>query len=160
MPLKAKESMRRPASRISEKHGAWTREIIILPAFDKRNPIPKKNYGWGGCDMIFVLRKKNKAATFRLLTNWHWDDCYYKVMEELSAKYPTSRPMTKPLPASIDYHSIKPHYKGQKPYGRCDFLGRKICYTDGSCLNATQFYDILVREGLDALWKAMEKWLK
>lgn len=152
--------MKRPMSKISEKHGLFTREIIFLPAFDERHPLPEKNYGWHGCDMVFVLRKKTKAVTFRLFTNWHWDDDFYKIMEEMSAKCHFSRAMSKPMAASIDYHDVKPHWEGHEPYGKCEFLNGKVCYTDGSCLNAQQFYDVLVREGLDALWKAMEEWMQ
>lgn len=142
--------MQRKIDKICEKHGSFVREIWFLPAFDERNPEPKKNYGWHGMDILFVLKKgKTKAVTFRVFSNWHWKDEFYENIFQIKS-------LVKPMGASIDYHDIKPHYKGQEKYGPCDYLGGKECYTDGSCLQGDVLFKVLCEHGLESLWKAME----
>ena len=62
-------------------------------------------------------------------------------------------------PADIGYHSPVPYYEGQEVIQQsCEYLNGKPCYYDGSSLNAVKYFDIMVREGSEALWKALEKY--
>jgi hypothetical protein len=48
-------------------------------------------------------------------------------------------------------------YEGEKPMeGNCDLIGGQ-CYYDGSTLAAQEYLEILIREGHEGLWKALEQ---
>jgi len=130
-------------------------EIIIRPALDKRHTDPSKNYGIQGCDMVFYAKGASGAIQFVLYTQWHLPH----VQKELSAKCKggSSYCPRQPLPADIGYHSKVPMYDGQEPIDdNCKLTGGR-CYYDGSGLQAEQYYEILVRGGLDALWEALDQ---
>lgn len=148
--MKQKKEQRK-IDKICEKKGKFTREIWFMPGYDKRSTDPKKNCGWHGMDVVFVLKKGNtKAVTFRVFSNWHWKEEFYK---------PFGNYCSKPMGASIDLHTRKPQYEGQKKYGHhCDFLNTD-CYCDGSCLQGDECFKLLCEFGLDALWKKMEAWM-
>jgi hypothetical protein len=137
----------RKFEKFETRKNGLVRELHFGTAFDERHKDPKKNYGWHGMDMVFVIKKgKTKCVTFRIFTNWHWDEKFYEGM-------------SKPSGASIDLHTTNPQFKGQKKYGQCDFLGKE-CYCDGSCLAADNAFKILTKDGLEALFDYMETWLK
>ena len=146
MPKKEKNLMNRLSGELTQRVGRYEKKLVFLPSFDKRHVNPKKNYGRHCSDMIFVLRNlaKNQAVTFRIFTGWNFDHSFHTI---------------KPIGASIDLHSPTPHYKGQKSYGKCQFIGTK-CYVDGSSLNAEPIFDILNSKGIEAMWKEMEKWFR
>jgi hypothetical protein len=47
------------------------RIIEFTPAFDKRDPNPKKNYGVHGVELRFVVKGEAGAVQFLIFTNWH-----------------------------------------------------------------------------------------
>ena len=49
-----------------------TREIVVYPGYDKRNPDPTKNYGIHGCDVRFYLKnaRSSKIIQFVAYTDW------------------------------------------------------------------------------------------
>ena len=49
----------------------FKREIVIKPAFDKRDTDPKNNYGIHCCEMVFYLIKDGKAVQFVIYTDFH-----------------------------------------------------------------------------------------
>lgn len=95
-----------------------------------------------------------------------------------------------PMPADIGYHSPKPMYEDQEPMGSkkavytpreptednpmtqniefvdtgtftpCPYLDGRPCYYDGSTLNAERYYEILLREGSEGLWKALDAYYR
>lgn len=121
------------------------RKIEISPAYDKR---PK--YGIHGVEMRWYVIGPQGAIQFLLFTNWHLEH----VQKELDAK--TDHFACHPLPADIGYHSHVPRYDGQESQGHCHILNGP-CYYDGSGLDAIEFYKILVEQGGEALWKALEE---
>ena len=137
-----------------------TREIKIHPAFDKRDKDPLKNCGIHGCDLRFLLKGPKGVVQFVIFTNWQLPH----VTEEFIQKPIKDRIDIKirylPMPADLGYHSLVPMYEGQTGRANCEYLDGKTCYYDGSSLSAEPIYDILLREGSDGVWKALEKYYK
>ena len=140
------------------------REVLVLPAFDKRDTNPSKNYGIHGCNLCFYVKGEKGAVQFIIYTNWHLPH----VQKELISKCHGSRTEfsghhfchLEPIPADIGYHSPKPMYDSQEPIStECDLIGKgKPCYYDGSSLNAEGYFQIMVEGGSEALWKALEEY--
>ena len=133
----------------------FTRKISFHPAFDKRNSEPSKNYGIHGLEMCFTLIGAEGGVSFHIYTNWHLPH----VQEELDSKVPDDYYpylMHSPQPAGVEGHWRVPQYEGQTPVKGCSVAGGD-CYRDGSGLLATEFFNILVTEGEEAVWKALEK---
>lgn len=138
-----------------------TRIVKFFPAWDKRNPDPKKNYGIHGVELLMLLKGKEGAVQFRLSTNWHLPS----VQKELDAKW-ESNPQWRhischPLPTDLGYHSYIPRYEGQTPISKeCEWLEGKTCYYDGSSLNAEDIYKKLLIDGDGAVWEGLEEYYK
>jgi hypothetical protein len=67
---------------IETKNG-FTRLIKFLPAWDKTDPDPKRNYGISDVTVIFVLSKDKKAIEFSFASNWHLPHIFKRRMEYL-----------------------------------------------------------------------------
>lgn len=133
----------------------FKKRIQVRPAFDKRDPNPRKDYGIHGADMIFTLIGEKGAVTFCLYTNWHLPH----VADELERRR-HDHLLCRPLPADIGYHSPYPMYEDQ--YRRekvCEYIGVP-CYQDGSASYADEFYKELVAKGSKGLWKKMKEYYK
>ncbi len=131
------------------------REIRFRPAWDKRNPDPKKNYGIHGVDIAFFLKGEKGAIQFVFYTNWQLPH----VQKENDSKPLNEFPYMfhKPMATDVGYHSPKPMYEGQtKMSGKCDIIGGD-CYYDGSSLYAETMFDILVEKGDEAVWQKLEE---
>lgn len=134
------------------------RIIKFRPAFDRRNSDPKKNYGIHGVELAFYLKGEEGVIQFLLYTNWQLPH----VQQEFDSKTCDDPRFThlhcRPMPVDIGYHSPKPMYDGQESLtDKCELLDGKPCYYDGSALGAERYFNILVAEGEEALWKAMEE---
>lgn len=134
--------------------------VEFYPAYDKRNADPNKNYGIGSVQILFALKKGNKAVQFLFGTNWFLPETieeYLRIGNKgKTAPYDLTR--GKQLHGwDVGYHSPKPTYKGHKPMkGKCRVLHGK-CYYDGSTLRAVDNEEILIREGSEGIWKFLEK---
>lgn len=147
----------------------------FLPAFDKRNPDPKKNYGIHGVELRMVLKGELGAVQFVLYTNWQLPNVTEESRSEMT---PEKYFLYEPRPADLGYHSPKPIYEGQLPTGvrdvydenyekkigtegtptPCVYLDGKPCHYDGSGLNAKGTYNTLLEKGSDGVWKELEDW--
>ena len=127
------------------------RIVNFAPAFDRRNPDPKKDYGVHGVTLRMILKGEKGATQFVLYTNWQLPH----VQEEFDDKA-INLFSYKPLPADLGYHSPSPQYEGQTKR-KCDILGGD-CYYDGSGLNAERVFDILLQEGDEGVWKELERY--
>lgn len=144
--------------------------------FDRRDPDPKKNYGIHGLEITFVLKNYKGAVHFILYTNWlptgspdlKW---FEKVLPTETSDHSLG-PMfvtllvnpfipsvlLKPLPVDLGYHSPKPKYEEQmQGTDKCEYLGGKPCYYDGSGLNTTRIFEVLLNEGEEGLWRELQK---
>jgi hypothetical protein len=136
----------------------FTREITFDPAFDKRDPDPKKNYGIHGVTMRAILKGEHGAVQFVLYTNWQLP---HVTAEKFQREYEPINGdphwMERPQPSDLGYHSPVPRYDGQAETSDCcDYLDGKPCYYDGSSLNAKPVFDRLLAEGSKGLWEALE----
>lgn len=155
--------------------------IEFYPAFDKRDDDPKKDYGIHGANLYMALKGELGAVSFTLYTNWHLPSVIeeHKRKQESTVvleRYPFTFVMA-PMPADIGYHSPKPMWDDQLPMGvmhtyddegerngtkgeprPCDLLDGKPCHYDGSSLHAEKYFNILVAEGTEGFWKAMEEY--
>lgn len=129
------------------------RTIEFLPAYDKRDTNPRKNYGIHGVDMRWYLEGEKGTVQFVVYTNWHLPH----VQEELDEGRHSNHISCHPLPADLGYHAKEPHYEGQIKMDECQFI-EGGCYYDGSGLNAEWVFKLLVKEGHEAVWKHMEEY--
>lgn len=144
------------------------REIKFRPAFDKRDPDPKKDCGIHGVELAFYLTGYKGTVQLVLFTNWHLP---HVTKERMGRSYETiggdPHWMERPQPADLGYHSKIPMYEGHAPMkGKCIFI-EGDCYYDGSGLNAQRVYEKLLTDGDEGVWKALEeyyedtfKWIK
>jgi hypothetical protein len=140
---------------------AFERRVDFRPAFDKRDPDPKKNYGIHGVEIRFVVRGPKGATQFLLYTNWQLPHVTREAMDlaEIHALDAIDiKVRFLPLPADLGYHAYEPQYEGQERMGACDILtdAPNGCYYDGSGLRAEGVYERLLREGDAGVWAALE----
>lgn len=105
------------------------------------------SHGCNGLQLRFVLKGEAGAVQFLLMTDWLPEpkSLDRRKRERIAALYP--------LPADLGYHSLRPHYKDQFESEKCEFLGGRRCYYDGSGLNADEPFRVLCNEGEEALWE-------
>lgn len=133
---------------------ALERIVTVTPAFDRRDPDPRKNYGIHGCTLRFVLKGAKGATQFVVYTNWqlpHVDD------ERCAGIWTGSKLRWSflPLGADVGYHSPTPQYEGHTALP-CDILDSGQCYYDGSSLAAEDLLKRMIAEGDAAIWSELE----
>jgi hypothetical protein len=138
-----------PCSTVSALTGfdpsRFERQVTFIPAFDRRDPSPSKNYGIGSMRIRFVLKGPLGAVQWMIGTAW----------DVASARRPVAwRDGTRPDGWDLGYHSPRPLYEGQEPMGSCDILDCE-CYYDGSGLNADLLIENFLAQGDDYVWAAL-----
>jgi len=143
------------------------RQLMISPAFDKRNDNPQKDFGICGCRIFFAVVGKKGAVTVNFSTNWYLESTVneYKnrgINRNLLGggkeqhKTKIDLEVGKPISSgSWDYHCKRRRYKGQMPFKNCEFIGGD-CYGDGSCLRADVYLRLLIERGSDAVFTKLE----
>lgn len=147
---------------ITEQVGEFKRIVQLWPDYDKTHIDPSKNYGVHGVDLICALVGELGAITFTVFTNWMIPSVQKEIDNE--PPYPIlPYRFYQPQLADVSYHSHVSHYEDQYSHDDCEYIGGK-CYCDGSVLQAQDVMDILRVEGLDGVWKELERrydmWLK
>lgn len=131
------------------------RRVLFKPAYDKRG----SGYGIHGVEMIFLLSGPKGAIQFVVFTHWHLPHVA-KEMRENASNWNASviECLFQPMAADMGYHSPRPMYEDQSPISEsCPYVpGGGKCYYDGSSLNAEPIFNLLVREGDEAVWKQLE----
>jgi hypothetical protein len=135
------------------------RIVEFTPAFDKRDPNPRKNYGIYGVELRFVVKGGAGAVQFLIFTNWHLP----KVRESMvNRKYHHATDLEvlfSPVPVGVSYHSKFPRYPDQEISTKeCEYCGGQPCYFDGSSLNAEKVFSLLVEKGDEAVWEFLEEY--
>ena len=125
----------------------------FTPAYDKRDPDPKKDYGIHGVNLRFVLKGSKGAVQFLLFTGWHLPH----VREELEGRDPI---LSQPIPADVGYHSPIPLHEWQiePDFESCDYLDGKPCYYDGSGLAADDAFNALTENGDEGVWQYLRRY--
>lgn len=136
--------------------GSFQREIVFVPAYDKSDPDPAKNYGVHGVHIWFNLIGDGQGLTFSISTNWQLP--HVQAQWDKDDRFRPSS-LYKPMAFGVDIHSKTPQYEGQTPRENCHITGGE-CYSDGSALLGDEFLQTLIAEGEEALWKRMEEQLR
>lgn len=127
----------------------FKREIVFKPAFDRRDPDDRKNYGIHGVTITFYLKGPAGVVQFVFYSGIHLPH----VADELARKAANYRGW---MAADIGYHSPKPLYEGQPQMsGVCEMIEGGVCYYDGSSLNAEPIGNAFVSEGEEPVWNRM-----
>ena len=132
--------------------------VEITPAYDRRNINPDENYGIHGCNLKLILKGDKGAVHFIIYTNWHLPHVQNELLSKVNSSEKHLIEATfLPMPADVGYHSPIPRYEGQSIISdSCEYLDGKPCYYDGSGLRAYEWFEILVEQGLDAIWKLLK----
>lgn len=129
----------------------------IYPAWDKRNPDPKKNYGIHGVEIRMVLKGPKGATQFLWYTNIQLPHVRKETLMKHVGDFKLLELFSRPMGADVGYHSPKPLYEEQKPMDReCPYVEGGKCYYDGSSLYGQEVGERLVAEGGEAVWKVLE----
>lgn len=131
----------------------FERIVAVNPAYDKRDTDPNKNYGIHSCDMFMVLKGEKGAVSFSLSTGWFlpetlpWkEECITKMGLGTSWEGHGT---------SVAYHSPTKMQDWDFHQEKCDWLGTE-CYGDAGFIISDMPYDLLIREGSEAVWKWLE----
>lgn len=132
------------------------RKITFAPAYDRRDPDPRKSCGTHGVEICFYLIGKHGAVQFVLYTNWHLP---HVTKEQLARSNGADSEQIGwrflPDPANLGYHS-----RTKTEYGyhneTCDILDGAECWYDESGLAANDVFDRLLREGDAGVWAELE----
>ena len=119
------------------------KKIVFRPAYDKRNPDPAKNYGIGAAKIIFSTwdDEIGEGAELHVGTGWYLDP---------------SNNDEAPNGYGVFYHKKYPQYEGQNPNSdKCEITGGE-CYSDGSYTYSDELTRMLIEQGEDAVWAALD----
>lgn len=136
---KARANRWNMGTQIGTEGGLWKEKTMnelkriteFEPAFDKRHPDPKQNYGIHGVTLRMVLKGDKGAVQFVVYTNWqlpHVTQEAIERMKEICAEVAVViepeediaselRCFWTPMAADLGYHSRVPMYEGQPAMG-------------------------------------------
>lgn len=129
------------------------RSTTVIPAYDKRHPDPRQNYGIGAARLAFIVKGPAGAVQLMLSTGWYTPSA----VEHLKGFPRSEYDLNLPMGFDVDYHSPTPQYEGQTPVKDCHIL-QGDCYCDGSALRADEWAKKLVLLGTEWLWPALEEY--
>ena len=128
--------------------------VSFSPAFDRRDPVPSKNYGIGGVRIHFKLRGPKGGVTWTISTPMYLPH----VAEELEAK---KRPSTlsSGMGYEIAYHTLTPQFEGQTKWeGDCEMTQQGFCYNDAGYIAGWDLFKRFLAEGESAVWDTLQEW--
>lgn len=128
--------------------------VWVSPAFNKRDPDPKKDYGISACRITFILKGPKGAVQFMVGTDWYLPD---DQRENRYRQYNYNARFDNIQPSGWDvgYHSPKPMYNKQTPMANCTLMDP--CYYDGSSLLADEWVPHFIEGGTNWLWPKLEE---
>ena len=124
----------------------------IYPAFDKRDPIPSKNYGISPERELYAVVGEVGAMAFDIFT----DRFRPHVAEELGEDDIICH---YPMGGCVNYH-FRQCPEDWKDYAKaqdCDLLGGQPCYCDGSALAGDDMLALFKRRGEEGVFQALTK---
>lgn len=94
----------------------------INPAYDKRDPDPKKDYGIGAVSLIMVLKGKKGAIHFSFGTGMYLERTQQRLAKEGKLNWEELSPghwysVSKGMGYDVGYHSLTPQHDFQKKEG-------------------------------------------
>lgn len=112
---------------------------------------------WSAVLAMYVIGPDG-AAQFKVFTGWDLPEVVADANPGI--EYPSMALIRQPTPADLGYHRRTPAYEGQGVMGDdCHLIGGP-CYYDGSGLAADGMFGLLVREGSEAVWAALEEYYR
>lgn len=111
------------------------KQVLFRDAYDRRNLDPEKNFGVASLRIIFVLKYRQLAISFTILTGWNLP--HIKNSEE-------------PIPTELSVHKYDENGED------CCYLGKCECHMAGS-VACEEILGSLVRFGDDGVWTQMKK---
>lgn len=130
----------------------------FLPAWDKRSTNPNKNYGIHGVDLLMILKGEYGAVEFTVYTHWNLPHVQAEFLEKHNDKFDIAYFLC-PDPNNLGYHSKEKRYSDQDvACETCQYCDREPCYVGGTGIGAEKAFNILVKEGSDAVWTFLEKY--
>lgn len=103
--------------------------------------------GSTGLNLYFTLQGEKGAVTFTVWTRWK---------EGLTNSYLSTTLIEQPMATDVGYHSRTRNDYGVE-MGSCPHLDGDDCWYDGSTLQATEVFKILLKDGSDGVWKELER---
>lgn len=129
--------------------------VQVTPAYSKRDPDTKKDYGIGACRIRFILKGPKGAVQFMIGTTWFLPQTQRenrKWQYDFDCKFDQIHPQG----WDVGFHSPVPMYEGQTHMDSCDVLEGN-CYYDGSSLRADEWVPNFLAGGTEWLWPKLEE---
>lgn len=126
------------------------RSIKVYPAFDKRNPDSKKNYGVGSATVQFAVVGKEGVVSYSVFSGWYLPH----IEKEWKTNGTFSRGV-RHMSAGCNYHSRVPQYEGHTPIKNCTLLDGDACYCDGTSIT-NDLWLVLLEGGDEELFDELE----
>lgn len=137
--------------------GELERRFETRAAYDKR-----PRYGQHCADLCFYVVGPAGAVQLLIYSGWYpgliatpdktwqeWSHCKRNAYADGS--------LSEPMAADLGYHSPVPRHDDQLQMQEvCPVLDGRPCYYDGSALNGGRLLSLLIHEGDEAMWKALE----
>lgn len=132
------------------------RLVQLTPAHHRCHPNPATNYGIRNPYLFFILIDQGWAIHLRVNTAWGMsDEDFHTANPDCTHHmHQGSFPAGSPNGDVVGFHAPVLDY-GEK--GKCDWLGE--CYSNVNYLIADELFDLLRREGSEALWDKLQEWL-
>lgn len=140
----------------------YERRFFTRPAYDRRDPDPHKDYGICGLQLGMVLIGPTASVSFVILTNWYLPHVRKEQNpEERFAEFAVGRGGgSYTMGADVSVHTDKPQdYQREGDSMPCDWRPGGKCWSDGSALAAGDFLEVLIAEGIEAVWEKMMAWM-
>jgi hypothetical protein len=148
------------------------RKILFIPAFDKTDPDPKKDYGVGCLELRFLLIGEKGVVEFQLLTQWFQEHVMVRRLESLKKDIWMGkqdfllRHFLDPFPADVNYWSLNRISEDDTIFaeGVSYVFDGKPCYYGYKYVDSDDTRSVdnalrkLVEEGDEALWKYLEEY--
>lgn len=138
---------------------ALERIVEFQPAYDRRDPDPKKNYGIHGAEIRMTVKDARGAVGFRVFTNWQLPHVARERFEREAAEGNAEDLdlFFAPSAAGLSYHSPTQQWEGQQGATDCPFLPGQTCYYGESITASDPYLAALIAQGGDAVWAMLEK---
>jgi len=133
------------------------KEVKFRKPFHKIHEDPTKNYGVGSLMCWMTLSGEKGAVQFCFSTGTYLPETH----EYWKRKGLHTDSVNDAMGFDVGYHSPDPMFDGHTiSQEKCEHLGGKPCYYDGSGLKAEEWMEIFLREGDDAIWSRLEEYYK
>lgn len=113
-----------------------------------------------GMSVRFVTGDERGAVQFLMHAGWYRGAKMASALErEMSwqQKYPGDNLVLGARAFDVGYHSPTPQWEGQEDLGPCEHLDGRLCFYDGSSLQAKPVLEAFLDVGVDAVWGELER---